>query len=83
MAERLVNAAEIGRLLEPPLTRERVRQLAGRDDFPAPRVDEAHVRLWDLGDVRRWARQRGRSLRAVTAADEAAIRLAHTRLRRR
>jgi prophage regulatory protein len=56
LLEDLVTGAEVARRLK--LSRERVRQLAQRPDFPEPlgRVGQAVV--WRWPDVDEWARQR-------------------------
>lgn len=58
--DKLLNMAEIGRRLRPPISRERVRVLSHREDFPRPRVDHGRVVLWDRAAVATWARASGR-----------------------
>jgi hypothetical protein len=62
----LVGAAEIGRMLG--VSRQRVQQLAGREDFPEPDVVLEMGKVWKRADIVKWARDRGRPV----AADEPA-----------
>ncbi len=58
--EDLVTAAEIGRRLDPPLTRQRVQQLTQTDGFPAPLGRVGHYLVFRWADVEKWARRNGR-----------------------
>jgi prophage regulatory protein len=55
----LVGAAEIGRMFG-GVSRQRVQQLIGRDDFPAPEVVLDMGKVWKRADVEAWARDHGR-----------------------
>lgn len=58
--DELVTGAEVGRRVG--LSRERIRQLAERDDFPKP-VGRAGVAiLWRWPDVQRWSVERAEQL---------------------
>jgi predicted DNA-binding transcriptional regulator AlpA len=65
----LVTKADVARLLE--VSRERVSQLAGRDDFPAALGRVGKSLVWSRADVERWAegwaRRSGRPPRAAAA----------------
>lgn len=61
--EQLVGAAEIAALLG--VSRQRVTQLTGRQDFPAPVQTLAMGKVWLLDDVREWADERDRRLGRV------------------
>jgi predicted DNA-binding transcriptional regulator AlpA len=54
----LVGTIEIAELLG--VSRQRVDQLARRDDFPAPEAALASGRVWKRADVERWAKKTGR-----------------------
>ena len=56
----LVGAQEIGAMLG--VSRQRVQQLAARDDFPQPEVTLAMGKVWKRADVEAWARDHGRML---------------------
>lgn len=58
----LVGAAEIGRMLG-GLSRQRVQQLIGRDDFPQPEVVLDMGKVWQRSEVRAWAEAHGREIR--------------------
>jgi prophage regulatory protein len=61
----LVGSAEIGRMLG-GISRQRVQQIIGREDFPAPEVQLEMGKVWKRADVEAWARDHGRII-----ADEA------------
>lgn len=52
----LVTGAEVGRRLG--ISRERVRQLAERDDFPASLGLLGRARVWRWADIERWQAER-------------------------
>jgi hypothetical protein len=54
----LVGAQEIGAMLG--VSRQRVQQLAAREDFPVPEVTLAMGKVWKRADVEAWARGHGR-----------------------
>lgn len=54
--ENLVTGAEIGRRLG--MSRERVRQLAGREDFPRPLGRVGQAKVWRWSEVEAWAKRR-------------------------
>ncbi len=56
----LMGAAEIADLLG--VSRQRVQQLVGRPDFPAPTDTLAMGKVWRREDVERWAADRERRL---------------------
>jgi predicted DNA-binding transcriptional regulator AlpA len=56
----LMGPQEIGDLLG--VSRQRVYQLTGRVDFPAPLAELAQGRVWDGTTVRAWAQKHGRLL---------------------
>jgi predicted DNA-binding transcriptional regulator AlpA len=56
----LVGAQEIGTMLG--VSRQRVQQLAARDDFPQPEATLAMGKVWKRADVEAWARDHGRML---------------------
>ncbi|GAA5076613.1 putative DNA-binding transcriptional regulator AlpA [Thermocatellispora tengchongensis] len=62
----LVSAAEAAEILG--VSRQRVHQLADRDDFPRPRYELATGKLWTRADItefnKRWERKTGRPRRA-------------------
>lgn len=62
----LVGSAEIGRMLG-GLSRQRVQQLIGRPDFPAPEVTLEMGKVWQRAAVVAWAKSHGRPV-----TDEAA-----------
>ena len=56
--EELVTGADVGRRLG--ISRERVRQLAKREDFPEPVGQLGTYVVWRWQDVERWAKREGR-----------------------
>lgn len=58
--QHLVGAQEIATLLG--VSRQRVTQLAGHKDFPAPVATLAMGKVWDRQDVERWAAARNERL---------------------
>jgi predicted DNA-binding transcriptional regulator AlpA len=56
----LVGAQEIGAMLG--VSRQRVQQLAARDDFPEPEVTLAMGKVWQRAAVEAWARDHGRAV---------------------
>jgi predicted DNA-binding transcriptional regulator AlpA len=60
LVHHLVGPAEVAGLLG--VSRQRVTQLASRDDFPKPEADLAMGKVWKRVDVVRWARSRGRDV---------------------
>ena len=56
----LVGAAEIGKMFG--VSRQRVQQIVNRSDFPKPTVKLDMGKVWETGDVVRWAHEHGRSL---------------------
>ncbi len=58
--EQLVGAAEIAGLLG--VSRQRVTQLTGRPDFPAPVAVLAMGKVWRLDEVEDWIEERDRRL---------------------
>lgn len=54
----LVGAAEIAELLG--ISRQRVHQLATRDDFPKPIVRLSIGRVWERDEILAWMRRTGR-----------------------
>lgn len=62
----IVTGAEVGRRLG--ISRERVRQLAERDDFPEPIGRAGVAILWCWPDVEAWARRTGRPLGDAAAS---------------
>jgi predicted DNA-binding transcriptional regulator AlpA len=56
--EELVTGADIGRRLG--ISRERVRQLAKREDFPEPVGHLGTYVIWRWADVERWGKREGR-----------------------
>jgi predicted DNA-binding transcriptional regulator AlpA len=56
--DELVTGAEAARRLG--ISRERVRQLAQRDDFPEPVGRLGSYTVWRWRDVERWAKREGR-----------------------
>ena len=59
---KLLGVADIARLLG--ITRQRVEQLAQRDDFPEPAgLVGGRRRVWHEADIRRWAKKTGRRVR--------------------
>lgn len=59
--ETMVGPAELIQLLG--VSRQRVSQLAARDDFPLPRFVLAMGSVWALTDIQAWADERGRVLK--------------------
>jgi hypothetical protein len=57
----LVGAAEIARMFG-GISRQRVQQLTGREDFPAPEVVLHMGKVWKRADVEAWAREHGRAV---------------------
>lgn len=57
--DELVTGAEVARRLG--LSRERVRQLAQRDDFPRPLGRVGNAIVWRWPDVDEWRRRRAAS----------------------
>lgn len=57
----LVGSAEIGRMLG-GLSRQRVQQLIGRPDFPAPEVTLEMGKVWQRSAVVAWAKSHGREV---------------------
>ncbi len=58
LVRELVGVAEIAELLG--MSRQRVHQLAKRDDFPRPIAVLSAGAVWERRDVEKWARQTGR-----------------------
>lgn len=56
----LVTGAEAARRLG--ISRERLRQLAGGDDFPTPVGKVGVAIVWRWPDLTRWAKREGRTL---------------------
>lgn len=52
IVEEVMGAAEIGLLLG--VSRQRVQQIIGRADFPAPATELAMGKIWLAKDVRAW-----------------------------
>ena len=44
------------------VSRQRVQQLAARDDFPEPEVTLAMGKVWQRAAVEAWARDHGRAV---------------------
>jgi predicted DNA-binding transcriptional regulator AlpA len=59
--ETLVSGADIARRLG--VSRERIRQLAERDDFPEPLGKIGPAIVWRWADVEQWAVATGRETR--------------------
>lgn len=57
--EDLVTGAEAARRLG--VSRERLRQLAARGDFPPPLGTLGRATVWRSSDVAEWAAKRGRT----------------------
>lgn len=57
----LVGSAEIGLMLG-GVSRQRVQQIIGRKDFPAPEVTLVMGKVWRRADVEAWARDHGRTI---------------------
>lgn len=57
----LVGSAEIGRMFG-GVSRQRVQQIIGRKDFPAPEVTLEMGKVWKRADVEAWARDHGRTI---------------------
>ena len=55
----LVGLTEIAEMLT--VSRQRVDQLAAREDFPAPIAVLSAGRIWDKAAVERWMRVTGRA----------------------
>lgn len=64
-AQSLVGPAEIGRMLG--VSRQRVQQLAARDDWPEPFATLARGRVWERAAIEAWARDHGRVIRDLGA----------------
>jgi hypothetical protein len=64
-----MGAAEIAALFG--VSRQRVQQLVGRPDFPAPESVLAMGKVWRTEDVHRWGREHGRLGGHAEAAIEA------------
>jgi len=60
LVHHLVGVQEIAVMLG--VSRQRVGQLAARDDFPAPEADLATGRIWSREKVVAWATATGRRL---------------------
>lgn len=58
--EELVTAADIARRLK--VSPQRVRVLAGRDDFPDPLGRVGNYVIYRWADIQRWAQKTGRPL---------------------
>lgn len=58
--DQLVSGADVARRLG--VSRERVRQLAERDDFPEPLGKIGPAIVWRWADVEQWAAATGREL---------------------
>jgi len=56
--ENLVTGADVARRLQ--ISRERVRQLAERDDFPQPVGRLGSYIIWRWSDIEPWAKKTGR-----------------------
>lgn len=56
-----VGAAEIGRMFG-GVSRQRVQQLIGRDDFPKPEVVLDMGKVWKRADIEAWAKDHGRTI---------------------
>src|SRR5215207_5014425 len=54
----LMGSSEIATLLG--VSRQRVHQLAQREDFPVPVARLAAGPIWESADIERWARESGR-----------------------
>jgi predicted DNA-binding transcriptional regulator AlpA len=63
MPREVVGAVEIAEMLG--VSRQRVNQLAKRDDFPKPWRTLATGRIWDLRGIERWAANTGRTLKPL------------------
>jgi len=59
----LVGAAELTHMLG--LSKQRIYQLVGAADFPAPAASLMMGSVWELTAVRAWAEQKGRTLAAL------------------
>jgi hypothetical protein len=70
----LVSGADIGRRLG--LSRERVRQLAGRESFPEPLGRLGRAKVWRWEEVERWAVSCGRGDQLPDARAEHSAQLA-------
>jgi len=57
----LVGAAEIGAMLG--VSRQRVQQLIGGDDFPKPLAALAMGKVWLGHDIEAWAERHGRTIK--------------------
>lgn len=55
----LLGVAEIAELLG--VSRQRVHQLAARDDFPRPTAELSAGKVWDAAAIERWQAASGRS----------------------
>jgi hypothetical protein len=53
-----MGSAEIAALFD--VSRQRVQQLIGKPDFPAPAADLAMGKVWDAAAVRAWGEKAGR-----------------------
>jgi hypothetical protein len=47
------------------VSRTRVQQITAKADFPAPVAELVMGNVWDMADVRRWAKATGRDLREL------------------
>lgn len=56
----LVGAYEVAQILG--VSRQRVTQLAARDDFPAPVAILAAGKIWDTEEIEEWQSKRAKRL---------------------
>ena len=52
------------------VSRQRISQITTHRDFPAPVVVLRMGKVWDLADVRRWAKEHGRTLHPLGTSSD-------------
>ncbi len=65
--QQLVGAAELIAVFG--VSRKRAYDLSRHPGFPEPVADLTMGKVWDLADVQRWAKERGRTLFPLNAPD--------------
>jgi predicted DNA-binding transcriptional regulator AlpA len=60
MRAELAGPAELAQVLG--VSRTRVQQITAKPDFPPPVAELVMGNVWDLADIRRWAKTTGRLL---------------------
>jgi prophage regulatory protein len=64
MRAELAGPAELAQIFG--VSRTRVQQITAKPDFPAPVAELVMGNVWDMAEVRRWAKATGRELHELT-----------------